>query len=203
MTRRMLVTALVASALPALAADPPGTPRSREALALCNQARDARPSEQAALLARGLALADAAVAADENDALAHFARFCTLGEQARIAGASVMSLLKLRPIRRAIDRTLALAPDFSAALLGKGALLLKVPWPLGGDAAEGERLVRRALAIDPDYAEAHLVLAEALAHDGRTAEAQAEARRALDAATRQGSAGDAAAARQLLATLGH
>jgi tetratricopeptide (TPR) repeat protein len=202
MTSRTVLLAVVMAGSAAPAPDPPGTPRSREALALCNQARDARASEQGVLLARSLALADEAAAGDERDALAHFARFCALGEQARIAGASATSLLKLRPIRRAIDRTLALAPDFSAALLGKGALLLNVPWLLGGDAAEGERLVRRALAIDPDYAEARLVLAEALAQDGRTAEAEAEARRALETADRQGSAGDAAAARRLLATLG-
>jgi len=79
------------------------------------------------MLSHSLTLADEAVAADEQDALAHFARFCALGEQARLAGTSVTSLLKLRPIRQAVDRTLALAPDFPPALLGKGALLLSVP----------------------------------------------------------------------------
>jgi tetratricopeptide (TPR) repeat protein len=192
---------LLASGFPALAADPAGTPGSREALALCNRARDAAAAEQPALLTRALALADAAVAADEDDALAHFARFCVLGRQARIAGASLMSLMKLRPIRQAIDRTLALAPDYPPALLGKGALLLNVPWPLGGDRAEGERLVRRALALDPDYVDARLTLAEALADDGRKTDAIAEARRALEAAERQKDDDDVAAARRLVAKL--
>jgi tetratricopeptide (TPR) repeat protein len=196
----LLVVALLAGG--ATAAVPPGTPRSREALALCNRAQDAPAGERPAMLTRSLALADEAVAADDQDALAHFARFCALGEQARLAGASVMNLLKLRPIRQAVDRTLALAPDFAPALLGKGAFLLNVPWPLGGDAAEGERLVRRALAVDPNYFGARLRLAETLADHGKRAEARTEAQRALETAEREHDAGDAAEARRLLATLG-
>jgi tetratricopeptide (TPR) repeat protein len=196
----LLVVALLAGG--ATAAVPPGTPRSREALALCNRAQDAPAGKRPAMLTRSLALADEAVAADDQDALAHFARFCALGEQARLAGASVMNLLKLRPIRQAVDRTLALAPDFAPALLGKGAFLLNVPWPLGGDAAEGERLVRRALAVDPNYFGARLRLAETLADQGKKAEARTEAQRALEIAEREHDAGDAAEARRLLATLG-
>ncbi len=197
----LAAAALVHAAL-AGAAEPAGTPRSREALALCNQARDAPASDRPALLGRSLGLADTAVADDERDALAHFARFCALGERARLAGASVTSLLVLRHIRQAVDRALEIAPDFSAALLGKGALLVHLPRLLGGDRAEGERLVRRALAVDPDYAEARLLLAEILAGSGRTTEATREARRALATAERQGSAADADAARRLLASLG-
>ena len=201
--RRSPITLLVLVLLAAnaRAADPPGTPGSREALALCNRAQGAPPGERPALLARSLTLADQAVAADEQDALAHFARFCALGEQARIAGASVTSLLKLRSIRHAVERALALAPDFAPALLGKGALLLNVPWPLGGDAVEGERLVRRALEVDPDYVDARLLLAETLADHGQKTEARAEAKRALETAEREQDAGDVATARRLFARL--
>jgi tetratricopeptide (TPR) repeat protein len=196
----LLLLALLADG--ARAADPPGTPRSREALALCNRAQDSPAGERPAMLGHSLALADEAIAADQQDALAYFARFCALGEQARLAGTSVTSLLKLRPIRQAVDHTLALAPDFPPALLGKGALLLSVPWPLGGDVVEGERLVRRALAIDPDYFDARMRLAETLADQGQKAEARGEAKRALETAERQHDADDTAAARRLLATLG-
>ena len=188
-------------AVSATATDPPGTPRSREAMDRCKRAQDAPPAEQPALLAHGLAVADEAIAADDRDALAHFARFCALGEQARISGAGLTSLLKLRAIREAVDRTLALAPDFAPALLGKGSLLLNVPWALGGDAAEGERLVRRALVIDPDYFGARLRLAQTLADHGQKAEARIEAKRALETAEREHDADDTAAARRLLATL--
>src|SRR5262249_26851686 len=104
--------------------------------------------------------------------------------------------------RQAVDRTLALAPDFAPALLGKGALLLSVPWALGGDAAEGERLVRRALAVDPDYFSARMRLAETLADHGQKAEARLEAKRAVEIAERTHDADASAAARRLLATLG-
>jgi len=166
-------------------AEPAGTEASRAAIALCHQAQSAPDDAQEALLAQSLARADAAVGADPRDALAHFARFCALGEQARRSGASLTSLVKLFAIRDAVDRTLELAPDFPDALLGKGALLASVPRLLGGDPDEGERLVRRALAIDPDYVGARLFLAEAYADDGRTADARAEAERALDAARRK------------------
>src|SRR6185436_14039748 len=55
----------------------------------------------------------------------------------------------------------AIAADDGDGLAGKGALLLNLPRLLGGDAAEGERLVRRALAIDPDYLGPRLTLVEA------------------------------------------
>ena len=196
----LLAFTLLAGGAPA--AEPPGTPRSREAMDLCKRAQDVPPAEQPALLARSLSLADEAIAADDRDALAHFARFCALGEQARISGAGLTSLLKLRAIREAVDRTLALAPDFAPALLGKGSLLLNVPWALGGDAAEGERLVRRALVIDPDYFGARLRLAQTLADHGQKAEARVEAKRALEIAEHEHDADDTAAARRLLATLG-
>jgi Tfp pilus assembly protein PilF len=141
------------------------------------------------------------VAADERDALAHFARFCALGEQARLAGPSLTSLVKARALRTAVDRTLELAPDFSDALVGKGELLLGLPRILGGDAAEGERLLRRALTIEPDYVGARLGLARALAARGAKAEARSEAERALASAERKRDAGDVAEARRLLAEL--
>jgi Flp pilus assembly protein TadD len=124
------------------------------------------------------------------------------GEQARLSGVSLTSLFGARRMRREVDRTLALAPDFADALLGKGALLSELPRLLGGDPAEGERLVRRALAVDPDYFGARMRLARILAGQGRRAEARAEAGRALETAEREQDAEDAAEARRLLAELG-
>jgi hypothetical protein len=71
--------ALLATA--AAAATPDGTPRSRVALAACHRAQEARGAEAQRALTEGLAAAEAAVAADEQDALAHFALFCNLGQQ--------------------------------------------------------------------------------------------------------------------------
>jgi Tfp pilus assembly protein PilF len=105
-------------------------------------------------------------------------------------------------LRREVDRTLELAPDFSDALAGKGALLLNLPRLLGGDAAEGERLLRRALEIDADYLTPRLALVDALRARGARDEARMEAARALAIAERKGSDESARAAREALAALG-
>jgi tetratricopeptide (TPR) repeat protein len=181
---------------------PVGSPRAEEALALCDRADRAAAAERAALLARGLALAEEAVAAEDTDARAHFAVFCNLGRRMALDGLGLTSLVSLRRLRREIDRTLELAPDYPPALVGKGSLLVDTPRVLGGAPAEGERLLRRALAIDPDDVDARLHLARALAASGATHEARAEAERALGLAKRTRDAASAAEARSILGKLG-
>jgi tetratricopeptide (TPR) repeat protein len=191
------VVALVVSlAGTALAQEPTGTPTSREALELCHRAQ-AEPHPDP-LLSRSLELADQATSADDADALAYFARFCALGEQARRSGASLSSLVKIWAIRAAVDRTLELAPQFPDALYGKGALLVSLPRLLGGDSEAGDKLVVRALEIDPDYVGARLFRAESLAKNGQHDAARAEAERALAAAERKGDQEGVGAARKLL-----
>ena len=183
----------------AVAADPPGSPTANESLAVCEQAGNASdPAEKRRLLARGIALGEAAVAADERDAKAHFAIFCNLGKQMRLDGIGLATLVSVRRLRREIDRTVELAPDYADALVGKGALLSDLPRVLGGDPAEGERLVRAALRIDPDFIEAHLALARALLARGARAEGRAEAERALVLAERDGDRDRAHEARDLI-----
>lgn len=185
------VAALVLAVVPAchaLPSDPAGTAESREALHNCHRGQAATGRDAGVLLELSLEQADRAIAADDRDALAHFARFCALGEQARRSGASLSSLLKLWQIRDAVDRTLAIAPDYSDALHGKGAFLCAVPPFLGGDPDEGERLVRRAVEIDPEYVGARLFLAERLRERGDLAGAQAQVAQALEAAEKKGDA---------------
>jgi Tfp pilus assembly protein PilF len=105
-------------------------------------------------------------------------------------------------LRQEIDRTLELAPDYADAMVGKASLLLDAPRILGGDAAEAEHLLRRALAIDPEYGSARLRLASALADRGARDEARTEARRALATAERKNDTAQAADARALLTKLG-
>ena len=200
-TSRAMLLALVWTAL-ARGADPPGTPLSRDAVAFCAAAEHAPAAEQAALLARALATADRAVAAHDDDALAHFAVFCSLGGRMQRAGLGVGALLDLRRLRREVDRTVELAPDFADALAGKGALLLDTPRLLGGDPAEGERLLRRALAVDPDYLGPRLDLVRALHARGATAAAAAAAGRALEIARRKGDPADVARIEALQRSLG-
>jgi tetratricopeptide (TPR) repeat protein len=179
---------------------PPGSPRSRAVLDACHRA-EALPNadpDKRAQLDRAVTAGEEAVAADETDALAHFALFCALGERLKFKGLSVGAVFGLRRARREIDRTLELAPDFSDAVYGKGALLMHTPRLLGGDATEAERLLRRTLELDPDYFDARLDLARALAARGARAEARAEAEQARALAERKGNFSDAIAARALL-----
>jgi tetratricopeptide (TPR) repeat protein len=189
-------------AMTAWAADPPGTPESRSALERCKQADDMAASERTPTLRESLALAERAIAADEGDALAHFAAFCAVGGLLESEGVWFSAPLKLRRLRREVDRTLELAPDFSDALTGKGTLLLNLPRLLGGDSAEAERLLRRALELDPDYLRPRLALVDALRRRGAAEEARAEAVRALAIAERKGDADYARRARTQVDALG-
>jgi tetratricopeptide (TPR) repeat protein len=199
-TRAALAVAALAAT--ALAADPPGTPRSNEALAVCARAGKATSvEEKRKLYAHGLTLAEAAVKSDERDAKAHFAVFCNLGKEMQLRGVSVRSVTDVRRLRRAVDRTVELAPDYADALVGKGELLLDLPGVLGGDAKEGERLLRAALEVDPDYIGAHLGLARALDERGARDEARSEAERALALAERDGDQDQSREARDFLARL--
>ena len=199
--RHRLVVLLVLAAT-ALAADPPGSADARRALALCGRAEALPSAEARTILEKGFALAERAVATDEDDALAHFAVFCTLGEQLRTRGPSLWTVWDLRRLHRAVDRTLELAPDFADALAGKGALLLDSPRLLGGDPADGEIYLRRALEVDPDWVAPRLDLVRALQRRGAITQARSEAIRALAVAEAGQDTGDAARARALLVALG-
>src|SRR5262249_22508088 len=94
----------------------------RESLALCKAADDLPDDHQAAALAHGLALAEAAVAHDDRSARAHFAIVCNLGKATSRAGLRLGTFGALYRIRREIDVALTLAPDDPEALTTKGAL---------------------------------------------------------------------------------
>jgi hypothetical protein len=202
--RRLAALALgLLSTVAAVAADPPQSPRAKEAMDLCARGRaSAVKADQRALLARGLAVAEEAIAADERDAWAHFAVFCNLGKQTELAGVGIGSLMALRRLRREIDRTIELAPTFPDALLGKGEFLLSVPRILGGSPKEGEEFIRRALAVDPDYLGARLALTRALIDRGARAEAREEAERARVLCDQEGDDGDRAELRKIQEKLG-
>ncbi|TMA33778.1 MAG: hypothetical protein E6J79_17560 [Deltaproteobacteria bacterium] len=193
---------VIAGAAPSVrAAELPGSARAAAALERCAEADRAHGAMRAELLKKGLALAEEAVAADDTDARAHFAVFCNLGKQAKDAGSSVFNLGKLPRLRREVDRTLELVPDSTDALFGKGAMLRATPRLMGGDPAEAERLLRRALEVDPAFFSARLELARALADRHAAEEASIEATRALETARQRGDAGDTKEAEAFLAEL--
>jgi hypothetical protein len=160
-----VATVLLAGPLTSARCDTlPGSPRGLEALALCNFAAEEHDAAtRAALLDRGLALAEQAVESDDGDAAGHFAVFCNLGRRLQQHPISFRNLMSIRRIRHEIDRTLALSPNAPGVLTAKGIMLLELPGLLGGDPPEGERLLRHALEIEPDFTEAR----EALAEHGR------------------------------------
>lgn len=181
-------------------AQSPAPPLAERAIRVCTSGEDGPPSERLAALDAAVALAEAALEADEHDPRAHFALFCALGRRTQLTGAGLGAVTTLLRLRRTIDRAVELGPTDADALTAKATFLARLPRWLGGDVREAEHLARRAIAIDPDLPAAHLALAEALAEVDATG-AQREAACALDAAERGGRSDDAVAARLLLQRL--
>ncbi len=146
-----------------------------ESLTLCATADRLPADARMPILARGLALADAALALDDRSARAHFAVVCNLGKATALSGTGFGSLAAVYRLRREIDATLALAPNHAEALAAKGALLVRLPRWLGGDRREAEVWLRRALAIDPSNGTARAYLDELTPAPGFLAPAAAEA----------------------------
>jgi len=151
---------IVALLVPASHAAEPVTEAARQALAICRGVGALPVEERVARLAEGLAIAERAALDDPTDALAQYASFCNRGKRLQLVGFTFGALAEIRRLRREIDRALQLAPDWPDALAGKGAMLIALPRLLGGDATEGERLLRRALELDPGNAEARNILDE-------------------------------------------
>jgi len=131
---------------------------------------------------KGQVLAEQAIALDDQLANAHFALFCSLGEQIRLDGDILSSPLAFRRMMKALDRTLDLNPDHLDALSSKGTFLIRLPVLLGGDAGKGEQILRRVIQRDPKSVNARLTLAKTYAARGNHQEAIALATTALEIA---------------------
>jgi hypothetical protein len=141
---------------------PKGSLLAREAVARCLEAEGLEDVEQERLLREGLRLAEDAVAADDNDAAAHFAVFCNLGKLLRSSGIGLGIVSDVRRVRRQIDRALELAPLDPDLLAAKGGLLYNLPSFLGGDEAEATQLFIRAFIADPSNLTTRAYLEKAL-----------------------------------------
>jgi hypothetical protein len=172
---RHVAAAFILWAAAALGDQPePVSSAAREALQLCDDADQAPVAARAALLEHGLERAEEAVRADPRDAIAHFAVFCNLGKRLQMKQRTLGLFATLGELGRAqkeIDIALALAPDYSAALAAKGEMLVELPRFFGGDIQAGERLLRRAGALDPDDPRIRLMLAQVLHATGEGEEA--------------------------------
>src|SRR5438132_231273 len=150
---------------------------------------------------RGQALAERAVALDDNSADAHFALFCNLGELMRLDGENLSQIFQLRRLMAEVDRTLELNPNHVDAMAAKGTLLVRLPRLLGGDSVRGEAMLREVLARDPNAFTTRLALANVCEARGDRQEALIFATRALQIAREQGRADKVAEAQAALAEL--
>jgi tetratricopeptide (TPR) repeat protein len=150
---------------------------------------------------RGQALAEQAVALDDQNADAHFALFCNLGELMRLDGETLSGALGLRRLMVEVDRTLELNPHHTDALAAKGTLLLRLPRLLGGNAEKGEAMLRQVIRQDPNAFSSRITLAKTCEARGDRQEAVAFATRALQIAREQGRADKVAEAQATLAEL--
>ncbi len=203
-TSASLVTVLLGQVMIARAEQPQPKTAARNALAVCRAADEDSGEARAARLSHGLRLAEEAVQADPNDAAAHFAVFCNLGKRMQLrksSGGLSSVLVDLPRARREIDTALELEPSYAAALAAKGQMLVELPRLMGGDRDEGTRLLRRAVELDPNDAQARLLLANNLEAEGRREEALDQATAASTILEREGPAKDTSLARNLIARL--
>ena len=188
---------------PARASEDSAAELTRRARTACEQGRNATDRDaRREHFTRGQALAERAVALDDQNADAHFAVFCNMGELMRIDGESIRSAFALRRLLGELDRTLALNPDHLDAMSSKGTFLVRLPRVLGGDAIKGEAMLREVLRRDPSAVNARLVLAKYVDGRGNRDEAISFAKRALQIARAQGRADRIAAAQSTLDELG-
>jgi hypothetical protein len=174
------------------------------ALKACEDGRRAEGrSEREARFTDGQALAEKAVALDDLSADAHFALFCNLGELLRIDGEGQRpSFSGFRRMMSELDRTLALRADHVDALAVKGILLTRLPRLLGGNAREGETILRRVISLDRDAISSRLALAKICAARGERDEAATLASDALELARSHQRTADCVEAESILADVG-
>lgn len=115
---------------------------------------------------RSQALAERAIELNEQSARAHFALFCTLGEQLRVDGENLTSLFGFRRMMKELDRALELEPGNLDALSAKATFLVRLPSLLGGDQEQGERLLEMIIRRDPKSVNARLSLAKSYCSRG-------------------------------------
>ena len=198
-----LLILCLAPLTPARASEDSAEELTRRARVECDQGRSATARDvRQEHFTRGQALAERAVALDDQNADAHFEVFCNMGELMRLDGESIRSVFALRRLLAELDRTLELSPDHLDAMSSKGTFLVRLPRMLGGDATKGESMLREVLRRDPSAVNARLVLAKYVDGRGNRDEAISFATSALQIARDQGRADRIAAAQSTLAELG-
>jgi len=134
---------------------------------ICGQALPAADKDQKiALWEKGRAYGERATEVNPDGKEGHFYAMSNLGSIVQIKG-KLSGLWNLRRIKRGMDRTLELDPDFPPALVARAQYLTRMPGLFGGDEKEALRLYARALAVDPKYYIAYYYLADLYAENGQ------------------------------------
>jgi tetratricopeptide (TPR) repeat protein len=100
----------------------------------------------------------------------HFYYMANIGAIAQLKG-TLTSLWKLRKIKREMDRTLEIDPNYPPALLARAQFLMEMPGIFGGNKQEALRLCARVIRLDPDHLPTYIAIARLLAAEGHYDEA--------------------------------
>ncbi len=122
--------------------------------------------QKIALWQKGLAYGKRAVKVNPHGKEGHFYTMSNRGSITQVKG-KLSGFWNLRKIKRGMDKTLELDPNFPPALVARAQYLTQMPGIFGGDEKEAMRLYRRALKIDPTYYIAYYYLAELYAGNGQ------------------------------------
>lgn len=115
---------------------------------------------------KGMGYAKRAVVVNPDGKEGHFYYMSNMGALARFKG-TLSSLWKFRKIKKEMDRTLALDPDYPPALVARAQYLTEMPGIFGGDEKEAYRLYQRAVEVDPGYRVAYIYMAQLDSKNGR------------------------------------
>jgi hypothetical protein len=119
----------------------------------------------------GAKAAEQALNLDETNADAHFFRAVNVGSAARLKGV-VNGAIVVKEMKQCAQRAIDLNPKHAQALQLMGALLIELPWVLGGDEKKAQEYLERAIAADGNYTKARILLAKLHKKQGRTDEAK-------------------------------
>jgi tetratricopeptide (TPR) repeat protein len=147
----------------------------------------------------GLQWAKRAVAADDNNADAHYARFANQGRIMQLEGA--VNPLNLLAVNRELDRALELNPNHADALAARGGMYRQLPWVLGGNLDKAVDYLSRAIALDPDACGSRIELAETYRDMGHTERSVPLLEKAAEVAAREHKQRQLHQARELLSQL--
>jgi tetratricopeptide (TPR) repeat protein len=131
---------------------------------------DDQKKQKLAAWRRGLEHGRRAVEVNPNGKEGHFYYMANMGAIAQRKG-TLTSLWKFRKIKKAMDRTLEIDPNWPPILLARAQYLMEMPGIFGGDKEEAMRLCQRVIELDPDHLPTYVCVAQLLTDEGRYDEA--------------------------------